>query len=405
MTIFWLVQIQIAATAYQTERKLEGFPTLDAYADVLELTPQLMNSGLWRAYYSKDLMFSPEAMKDWHLPDLKPLPTTTQQPSKPRGLTRSPSQGDADRLLRFAFTVIQTTLTSKVRRGGIVKQALETLQSSTIRLRATDPSVPPYSETQAYFWIQFTHAALRSLELDPASQAGEKPKFKGPVAALEFTAFKALFGLEGDEWRDYYKPSTWNAVSSRMTFANPDKKPLPNVIAIASQANVALARTRMVDTVNYRLTALVELPPREELAFIAAVLIDEAKLMSQTHPNVASRAGLLLFIHRRIFVPLETLYEKSKSLANVAAETALQLSPSLGCTQAMFWVQQVLIAKADMTGVVPFESFVKQHVNLAYENLPFMYYSPGLWFSGEAREVYMPPDRNSSPSFVTRKSK
>lgn len=404
MTIFWLVQIQVAAIAYQNEKAQESFPPLEAWPDILVQTPQLMNAGIWRAYYSKDLLFSKEALQEWHLPDLKPLPTITPQPSRPQGLIKPAANADEDRVLRFAFTVIQKTLTSQVRRGAIVKQALESLQSSTIRLRATDPSVPPYSETQAYFWIQFTHTALRSLEMDSSSQSGPGPKFQGSVTALKFPAFKALFDLTGNEWKQYYTPSTWDAVPSRMSFVNPDKKPLPNVLAIPSQANVNLARTWMVDSMNYRLRALVELPPREELSFIAAVLIDEGKLITETQSDVTSRADLLVFIHRKLFAPVETWTEKKKTLANVASETALQLSKSLGSTQSMFWVQQVLLCKADTTEPVSFESFMRQNVHLAYENLPFMYYSPELWFSGEAKDVYVLPDRHASPSFVVRKS-
>lgn len=399
MTIFWLVQLQVAALAYQLEKKLDEFPALDAFADIAVFKPQLMNSGLWRAYYSKDLMFSPPAREEWHLPDLQPLPTITSEPSSARRQAKSTSKEDPDRLLRFAFRVIQTTLTTKVRRGAVVKQAFDSLQSSTIRLRAKDPSIPPYSETQAYFWIQFTHAALKSFELQPSQS---ETKFDGSVADLEFPAFKALFGITGNEWQEHYLPSTWEAVSSRMSFVNPDKKPLPNVLAIPTQENVKLARTRMVNAVNYRLTAEVELPPRAELSFLAGVLIDEGKLMSPASLNVATRAGLLLFIHQRLFAPLDPSTVSHK-ISTRAGGAAMELGKDIGATQGMFWVQQVLLSTSNNTDHVDFERLIRENPHLAYENLPYMYYSPETWHSGEAKEVFMPPDRHSNPSIVSRK--
>lgn len=393
MTIFWLHQIQIAAVNHQVNRGSDRFPDRGEYAEMVLSAPRLMNPGLWRSYYSKDALFTSEARENWHLPDLRPLPTPASAKERPHAQS---SGDDADRLLRFAFSVVQKTLTSKLRRGGVVKQALEALQSSTIRLRASDPSVSPYSETQAYFWIQIIHAYLRSLEVEHSEASGGS-RFEGSATALTFEAFKALFDLAGDEWRQYYSSSVWRSIPARMSFVNPDKKALPNVFGMPSKARIDLARRQMINAVSRRFTKPPGLPPREDLDFWAAVLTDEAKLMPEEELDVASHASTLRFLHQQLTGPSE------EKRSTVAARTALELSPRVGATQSMFWVQQVQICLAGGRGAsTTFDEFVAANAHLAYEDLPLVYYSPQLWQSAEAKEVHVPPDRHSLSSIVNK---
>ncbi|KAF5660728.1 ubiquitin thiolesterase L3 [Fusarium circinatum] len=389
MTIFWLHQIQVAAIEYQAH-SLDKFPSREDYADIVFSAPHLMNSGLWRAYYSKDLLFSPLARDNYSLPDLKPLPTIKQVTSMP---VQEKVTNDVDRLPRFAFSVVQKTFSSKLRRGGVVKQALEALQSSTMRLRASDSSVPPYSETQAYFWIQTIHAYTRSLEVESSESQ-----------FTTYEAFKSLFDIKGDEWREYYSQPTWESIAARMAFVNPDKKPLPNTFNLPSQARKDLAVSQMINATNHR-SANTDLPSSEDLDFLAAILIDEAKLIPETELNVASHASLIAFLFNR-------LTEKTKSSttsikrgdASLASSTALEMAKWTGLTQAMFWVQQIQIALARQKEI-GFEEFIKGNSVLAFEELPFVYYSPQLWGSVEARDGYVMPDRRGLSSIVPRKFK
>ncbi|KAK7420520.1 hypothetical protein QQX98_002718 [Neonectria punicea] len=400
MTIFWLYQLQLASVAYQVDKKLEEFPPPADFCDILLFTPTLMNSSLWKTYYSKDLMFSPGARDNWHLPDLQPLPSFQRgTPSSTPSTTASAV--DHYRLPRFAFSVVQKTLSSNLRRGGVVKQALTALQSSTMRLRATDPSISPYSETQAYFWIQLIHASLKSLDVPAPEQNSSRPTFDGPVTTLTFDAFKTLFDINEAEWRRYYTPSAWESISARMSFVNPDLKTLPNVFASPSKAKIDLARLRMANAVTHRFTTPAELPPREELDFSAAIVIDEANLMPEGSLNVVIHASLLQYLHRQLSTTPSETEERGPS-GTVAARTALALSEVLGSTQSMFWVQQAQISMANSDGSLAFEEFVTKSPHLAYEDLPFLYYSPELWWSTEAKEVFMPPDRLSLSSVVSQ---
>jgi ubiquitin carboxyl-terminal hydrolase L3 len=395
MTIFWLHQIQVAAIEYKSKENLDEFPSRNEYANIVFSAPRLMNSGLWRSYYSKDLLFTPKARENWHLPDLQPLPVIAQ-PNTSEKQRQHRVVSDVDRLSRFAFSVVQKTLSSNLRRGGVVKQALETLQSSTMRLRASDSSVPPYSETRAYFWIQIIHAYILSLEAEPSS----KNTFNGQPTTLTFEAFKSLFGITGDEWQQYYSKSKWESIPARMNFVNPDKKALPNVFGMPSQTRMNLARTQMINAINHRSTVSTDLPPQEDLDFLAAVLMDEAKLIPESELNVVSHASLLRFLFKRLTGQTKSTATSTKrGDASLASSTALEVAEWVGLTQGMFWVQQIQIALAGRD-MKDFEEFVKRSSYLAYEDLPFVYYSAQLWQSVEAREAYVPPDRRALSSIV-----
>ncbi|GKU02123.1 adp-ribosylation factor 6 [Fusarium langsethiae] len=398
MTIFWLHQIQVAAIEYQAKKASEEFPEQEEYADIVFSAPHLMNSGLWRAYYTKDLLFTPQAKEDWHIPDIRPLPTISQVTEQPH---QKKASNDTDRLPRFAFSVVQKTVSSQLRRGGIVMQALEALQSSTMRLRAVDSSIPPYSETQAYFWIQIIHAYLGSLQVqDPSRES----RFSGSPTSLTFEAFKSLFDITGDEWRQYYSQSLWKSIPARMSFVNPDKKALPNVFGMPSQARIDLARSQMVNAISHRFEKPPDLPSREDLDFLAAVLIDEAKLMPESELNVASHASLLRFLFNRLSGSREPAVNGTeKKPASVASSMALEVAQRVGLTQSTFWVQRVQIEVSRNKDVKGFDEFVRANSYLAFEDLPFIYYSPQLWESAEARETCVPPDRRSVSSIVAGK--
>ncbi|KLO88059.1 putative ubiquitin thiolesterase L3 [Fusarium fujikuroi] len=389
MTIFWLHQIQVAAIEYQAH-SLDKFPLREDYADIVFSAPHLMNSGLWRTYYSKDLLFSQLARNNYSLPDLQPLPTIKQVTSTP---LQEKVTNYVDRLPRFAFSVVQKTLSSKLRRGGVVKQALEALQSSTMRLRASDSSVPPYSETQAYCWIQIIHAYTRSLEVESSQSQ-----------FTTYEAFKSLFDINGDEWKEHYSQSTWESIAARMTFVNPDKKPLPNIFNLPSQARKDLAVSQMIDATNHR-SANTDLPPSEDLDFLASILIDEAKLIPESELNVASHASLITFLFNRLTQKTKSAATSTKrGDASLASSTALEIAKWTGLTQAMFWVQQIQVALAGRKDM-SFEEFIKGNSVLAFEELPFVYYSPQLWRSVEARDGYVMPDRRRLSSIVTRKGR
>lgn len=220
MTVFWVMQLWYCTKTYQATNHMHDLPQREDFGKMLLQSPTLLDSQLWKQYYTKEMMFSPEAKDAWCPPTLKPLPafipsdeesTTTGHPAT--------TQGESWRLLEFGFNVAQEILQSSKRRGVIVKEALDSLQTSTIQLRIQDATVAPYSETQAYFWIQMAHAALQSVNDDHAD-----------LSTMEFSQFREEFRFTETDWRRYYSTELWESIPARMGFVNPDLKPLPNVI-------------------------------------------------------------------------------------------------------------------------------------------------------------------------------
>ncbi|KAB8273744.1 hypothetical protein BDV30DRAFT_105000 [Aspergillus minisclerotigenes] len=234
MTIFWILQIQIAIRDYRMKKKLGGNPLWADFYNVLDHTPSLMDPRLWSSYYNTKHLFSPRAWDSWTPPDRQPLPVLTSALDMPASL--STLQGDPMRLMRFAFVFIrQCKHISESCDEDAIRQALATLQSTTIRLRASNKGIPPYSETQARFWLHMVRICLRSLEL---AQTGDKEILP---SQLSFDGLVALFDLTPLSWKRYYSQRTWDSLAARVQFVAPDRRPLPNVMTLSTHHHKAEA--------------------------------------------------------------------------------------------------------------------------------------------------------------------
>lgn len=409
MTVFWLLQLHYAAVRYQSDRSLDAFPTKDDFKDIVVHTPSLMNRRLWAKYYSKDLLFSPAARENWNLPDLCPLPSSSRGPvtSQSAPLASTLDSDDSGRLMQYSFEVVKSTIMLGARRGAMVKQALASLQISTLQSRAQGISVAPYSETQTYFWIQIVHAALRSLDLGPGQGF-----ITVPLSRLDFSSFKLLFGFVGSEWQQHYTPKLWNDISSRMQFVPPDLEPLPSVINGPTE-NMAAAQRSVIQSAALSVVEARHLPSPEVIAFVADLLIEDVLLLPEPITSqVTSHAHLILYLYTQLVAVPDV--SGGGSLATQATNTllALVLGERDSHTDKSFWIHQILAAVASTRSTKPitngsrillppsFKEFIRAHPQLAYEGLPFTYYSPELWNSAEAREMFIPPDRKTLPSFV-----
>lgn len=103
-----------------------------------------------------------------------------------------------------------------------------------MKIRATHPKliddgdVPPYSETQAYFWIQYVHRLLSVLDNEVVVNDGKSLQSDTDVDGLSFEQFKVISRIDPSVWQVYYSQDLWESVGARLHFMNPDKKPLPN---------------------------------------------------------------------------------------------------------------------------------------------------------------------------------
>ncbi|KAL3960605.1 hypothetical protein ACCO45_005722 [Purpureocillium lilacinum] len=81
----------------------------------------------------------------------------------------------------------------------IQQHALNGIETVIMRRRATDPNIPPFTPTKAWFWLQ------------------------------------------GDEWQQYYSRFVWESMHARVGVVIPDLKPLPEVLAATLGVHIVLA--------------------------------------------------------------------------------------------------------------------------------------------------------------------
>jgi len=408
LAIFWLFALQAAILRCKETLESGRWPSTDDFQRVLLSSPDLMNDKLWEAYYHRSILFSQSAKVHWRSPNLQPLPT--YQPRQHTLNTSNPedSTNDQCRLMRFGFNVVQKYITStNIRRGWLVKQALASLQSMTMRRRAKDQSIPPYSETQAYFWVQLVHAALASV-YQPEAAGNTRAGFSSKLAVpcTDFDSFRVLFELDPTAWQKYYSTDVWGSMEARISFVNPDLGPLPNVIKVPNSNNLERAMSIRLDRLVLGIAA--ELPPVEDLMVTATILVEDAKLMvgGHTAPDETTSHGQLLFkLYRQFSTPLNG--DTEESLTDLAAKASCNLyEPYVtNYTIKVFWIQQVLagcVRKPTITAQssTSFENFILTNLFMVYEGLPLCYYTPELLYSYEASNSFLPPNRRPNRGHV-----
>jgi len=387
--MFWMYSLDLAISSFAKNNV--------CFADferVLLSSSSLMNASLWETYYSKGLMFSEESKDYWRLPDLKPLPVLAASPTpRRRGASIGIIEVDSDRMLRFAFTVVQKYLTSpNTRRGFIVKHALSSLQSTTQRVRASNPTIAPYSETQAYFWIQVVHAAFASF-----IENSERSAIS--VSQLSYANFQTLYNISPTVWKEHYSKKRWTSIEARIAFSTPDLKPSPNFIKPESTGLTNIHFNG--DTEQKLLNVSPELPSAEELAFLTSLINEEVRTIPHPIPSeITSHAHLLLLLYERLvtFKLKEPHGKISQDRSTVIDQLSGYHADSRTCIT--FWYEMVMkaVSKAEQDEQSfhdSFDTFLRSNQHLAYENLPFCYYNQELWDSWKAKTTFLAPDRRS----------
>lgn len=408
MTIFWLLQLQRASLRYAVHEGIVGYPLPDDFHQVLLHSPELMYSGLWRDYYSKDFLFTPDAKEQWCLPDVQPLPAVAAVvQTKAKHKSPDSSRNENDQVLEYALAVVKATFTGKVRRGGIIKRSLPVLQSTIMRRRASDTTMPPYSDTQVYFWIQYFHAAVMSIQENISQLADgdiRKSGWKIRLSSLTLKTFKTLFGITGREWKGFYSEGLWKSVAARMEHTTPDLKPLPNVITVPLQGNLSKARLEILRRLGEKTIDDVtdEIPGPAQLSVLVAAVFQEVAKPGATLPNsITSHAQLLSELYDLLINDNPPSSEHSESQHQGMAsriEVAMKLS-GLGVTHKIFWIQQLMSAAPSNTPQAQparnFAEFLDANPKLAFEGLPLVYYSVELWDSQDAMTTFVAPDRGA----------
>lgn len=266
--------------------------------------PQLLIQDLPKSYFSTDILSSKQADEYWTLPNLHGLVElpTKSDPALGRQITLQ-QQGDPERVLRFAFVVVQRYLRgdSSRRRSWFVDQGFACLQQNTIRLRTLEPSlnIPAFSTTHTYFFVQMVHLALSQLPI-PSAGSKQTPLQIPLHQSITYPAFKALFHLTPTMWTKYYTHKTWYGIAARAAFVPPDLLPLPvGLDTLRSPFSIP-------PNAPFRSAGLLpEIPSLETLNFHVSILLSDAQsLPSPLLPSsVTTHAALLSYIHDHILLP------------------------------------------------------------------------------------------------------
>ncbi|KUI62537.1 hypothetical protein VP1G_09657 [Cytospora mali] len=177
MTAFWIIQLRIAIITFQYDANDGSIPTENDFRAIMMHTPSLMSIRLWTLYYTKEVLVAPEVRTKFAMPNLQPFPKVAKPllKSLAEGMVGVEEEEEEEEEDLCVHELPDTRFI-----GPDLKKALAELQADTMRFRANYPKladdgdVPPYSETQAYFWIRRQQARDES-----ASNSRSKKRRRG----------------------------------------------------------------------------------------------------------------------------------------------------------------------------------------------------------------------------------
>ncbi|KAH7175203.1 hypothetical protein EDB81DRAFT_769425 [Dactylonectria macrodidyma] len=284
LDIFYLAQI--AAGIYRSSNQLDGdFPSAEDFDTFYAQHQQLLNQDAWRQYYSPTFLAQATSARFYRLPDLQDLPDSSDPLAQPR----QKGIGHFTKLPRWAHNVVRTRRRQPTLPVATITQiALSTLQQTIFRLRKDYPSVQPYSETQARFWLKY----MKIDSPGPLSIEAWNPN--------EFGIHVAQGAFDMWAWEAYYSRKRWDSI---------DAPPL--------EPDLDGTRKSEVDWCGWPDGGVgvqawcrgwePEAGSEEEIAFLAAVAVKGTEGIDVSNLDYAMRSHMLLGVMRAAF---ETEREK-----------------------------------------------------------------------------------------------
>ncbi|KAK6352855.1 ubiquitinyl hydrolase 1 [Orbilia brochopaga] len=455
LTAFWVNEVYVAMhksqePPYGTQQA--NWP--ERFFVFLEKNPHLMFGGLWKDYYTKLYLFSPNAKDNLVTPDVKPLSSFEPKPAKTStgyDLKRHEEDQTSRRLKRWAYATLQGVKATNSRRGLAVKKALSELQTDTIRQRAKNPMLEPYSETQAYFWIQIVHAGMEGiLKSNPTID----------FMRISYETINILypdaFGPD-DLWKQYYPEADWKGLPARMNFRPPKNgKVIPNFspnLALDQDWRTVVSEVRIptVEELVQRAGWISAFEPKQtrsvtdpetpvpETLGVRIVNFHEddddddwvdlqeptavkppapEAQPTPTDPTTAANDGPKTWQdHAELLHKLFNILPKEKSKINHTYISKLAYAQvnnnRTQLTLMTFWVRMVVEAYIATYGPSPVEpgsqdtsnsvaecnidatlrDFLTRNLELCWEDLWMVYYTELSWNSATANETILGPDR------------
>ncbi|KAB8075724.1 hypothetical protein BDV29DRAFT_200727 [Aspergillus leporis] len=212
LDIFYLAQL--AAAIYRSTDQLEGdFPSPDDFQSFYTTHHVLLHSSAWRSYYSTAFLTQRTTARFYRLPDLQDLPDS----DSPLGLPRQRPPAHATKLPRSAHSVARTRRRQpSLPLATLTGLALSTLETTIARLCTAHTSVPPYSETQARFWLEYM--GLGSPDRSGSAKAVSREAWE----PNNFGIRVAQGAYDVYAWEAKYSAQLWEASAARRKVAEPD---------------------------------------------------------------------------------------------------------------------------------------------------------------------------------------
>ncbi|RHZ73294.1 hypothetical protein CDV55_100025, partial [Aspergillus turcosus] len=211
LDIFYLAQL--AAAIYRSSDQLEGdFPSPDDFQSFYTTHHALLHASTWRSYYSTAFLTQRTTARFYRLPDLQDLPDS----DSPLGLPRQRPPAHATKLPRWAHSVARTHRRQpSLPLATLTGLALSTLETTIARLRTAHTSVPPYSETQARFWLEY-------MGLGSPGPGSAKAVSREAWEPNIFGILVAQGAYDVYAWEAKYSAQLWEANAARREVAEPD---------------------------------------------------------------------------------------------------------------------------------------------------------------------------------------
>jgi ubiquitin carboxyl-terminal hydrolase L3 len=369
-----------------------------------------MDSELWKEYYWSSQFWSSYATKNWLPPTLKPLSWVSFMPDRSTDLAAV--QEDPDRLLRYAFGILQYVYKKDLHRIGVTARALLALERSTMRLRKSYPFISSYSETQAYFWLQVVQIALRSLYVIYPQSEKEVIGCISPVSRLPFSGFKELVEIDSESWNRCYSRKVWDSMEARSQYISPDIRPLNSLI---KKSWISNDNPIFVQRMKALLTEMNSPEPSvEELSFRAILVLDCSQELNPRNAVIENHKHLLLFLYTNLVSDIES--QNSEKAPSLRAQRAKELFSGVSgplvhaLTHKNFWFQQFLTAldlaesrKSETDASSDFSTFagfIMNSLELVNEDLPIQFYNPKIWHSEKARQTIIAPDKREMTNIL-----
>ncbi|KAL4993023.1 hypothetical protein BDV10DRAFT_200074 [Aspergillus recurvatus] len=216
LDIFYLAQL--AAAIYRSSGSIEGtFPSIDEFDTLYTEHHALLNPSAWRAYYSEPFLNQNTTARFYRLPDLQDLPDSDSPLDLPRERSHVGGGPHVTKLPRWAYNVARTYLRQpSLPLATLTDIALSTLEATINRLRKAHPSVRPYSETQARFWLEYMvarYSGARTRSEGPSRDAWDENHFGISAAQGQYDVY---------EWEGKYSVQLWEASWEQSGAVEPD---------------------------------------------------------------------------------------------------------------------------------------------------------------------------------------